>query len=343
MRANAQLIKASYEVQMDRLSIIRTSILAFTLIAVSAAPSQSQTVQKSCLPGVSFWKLLDGVRVGYTDGRLDMGTLYAVCLPPAARPSPSNYPYDPDGGGKLSTIVKSVDGKALNTYVWYAESIGGLWELSRYKVVGGYETVKPLSAGGYFLEFAIEDKPFYRFPFSVVQIKSDDPYQPAGNRYFIEGAWNEYGNIYYQRNDPQSSLTFTTWVQDKIGHSNKASVPYDVKIISARDGRVLATESATLRLEPRWLKADFHFRPFGGDQNSYFKAGDLLREDGHYSVRLTINNKLYGDYPFVVKGGRIELQGNQVRENTDPMVYIVDYLSGGRYTSWWIRRASATK
>jgi hypothetical protein len=55
-------------------------------------------------------------------------------------------------------------------------------------------------------------------------------------------------------------------------------------------------------------------------------------------VRLTIDNKLYGTYPFVVKGGRIELQGKQVRDNTDPMIYIVDYLSGGRYTSWWIKR-----
>jgi hypothetical protein len=64
----------------------------------------------------------------------------------------------------------------------------------------------------------------------------------------------------------------------------------------------------------------------------------LLREDGRYSVRLTINNKLYGTYPFVVKSGRIELQRKQIRANTDPMVYIVNYLSGGRYTSWWIKR-----
>jgi hypothetical protein len=63
-----------------------------------------------------------------------------------------------------------------------------------------------------------------------------------------------------------------------------------------------------------------------------------LREDGRYSVRLTIDNKPYGTYPFVVKGGRIELQGKQIREKTDPMDYIVDYLSGGRYTSWWIKR-----
>jgi hypothetical protein len=66
-------------------------------------------------------------------------------------------------------------------------------------------------------------------------------------------------------------------------------------------------------------------------------AGHLLYLPND-NVELTINNKLYGTYPFVVKGGRIELQGKQVREKTDPMIYIVDYLSGGRYTSWWIKR-----
>jgi hypothetical protein len=55
-------------------------------------------------------------------------------------------------------------------------------------------------------------------------------------------------------------------------------------------------------------------------------------------VRLTIDNKRYGEYPFVVKGNRIELQGKQIREKTDPTVQIVDDLSGGRYTSWWIKR-----
>lgn len=317
---------------------------AFVLSLILVLPlfqtpeAHSPTGQKSCAPGVSFWKLLDEVRVGYTDGRLALGRLYAVCLPPPGKQSSSNYPYDPDGGGKLATLVKSADGKVLNTYVWYAESIGGLWELSRYKVLGGYEAVKPLAAGNYLLEFTVEDKPFYRFPFSVAVVKSDDPYAAAGNRYFIEGAWNDYGNIYYQRNDPQSILTFTTWVQDKVGHQNQNSVPYEMKLVNARDGREIGVADGTLRLQPRWLKADLHFRPSGGDKNAYLKAGDLLREDGRYSVRLTINNKLYGTYPFVVKGGRIELQGKQIREKTDPMDFIVDYLSGGRYTSWWIKR-----
>lgn len=321
---------------MNLQAFVLSLILALNLF--QNPEPHSPTGVKSCSPGVSFWKLLDEVRVGYTDGKLTLGRMYAVCLPEPGKQSSSNYPYDPDGGGKLATVVKSADGKVLNTYVWYAERIGGLWELSRYKVLGGYETVKPLAPGNYMLEFAVEDKPFYRFPFSVAVIKSDDPYVAEGNRYFIEGAWNEYGNIYYQRNDPQSSLTFTTWVQDKAGHQNKTPVPYDVKLINARTGSVLGSYDGTLRLQPRWLKADLFFRPSSGNPNAYLKAGDLLREDGRYSIRLTINNKLYGSYPFVVKNGRIELQGKQIRETTDPMVYIVDYLSGGRYTSWWIKR-----
>lgn len=324
---------------MNLSSIILVAV--FTLFPFHAGHSQTQP--KDCSPGISFWKLLDEVSIGYMDGRLSMGRLYAICLPTPAQPSTSNYPYDPDAGGKLKTLVKTADGKVLNTYVWYAESIGGLWEMSRYKVVGGYEAVKPLTAGSYLLEFAIDDKPFYKFPFSIVALKSDDPYQAAGNRYFIEGAWNDYGNIYYQRNDPESILTFTTWLRNKGGNQAPTLLPFDIKLISSRDGRALAEHSGTLRLEPRWLKAALNFVTAGGESKSYFKAGNLLRADGRYSVRLTINNKLHGEYPFVVKGGRIELQGKQIREKTDPMSYIVDYLSGGRYTSWWIARDGTQK
>ncbi len=319
------------------------SISLLMTLLLLASPSQAQTQRPDCTPGVSFWSLLDSVAVEYTSGILRLDKLYAVCLPAAVRQSPSNYPYDPDGGGKLSTLLKTADGKLLSTYVWYASSIGGLWEMSRYKVLGGFESIKPLTAGNYLLEFAIEDKPFYRFPFSVVQIKSADPYQAAGNRYFIEGAWNEYGNLFYQRNDPQQSLQFTTWVQEKSGKLEKKSVPYELKLINSKSGRVLGEESGTLRLEPRWLRARLSLRPAGGDKNSYLKAVELLQEDGRYNVRLLIDGKVYGDYPFVVQGGQLQFQGKQVREKTDPMVYIVDYLSGGRYSSWWSSRQLASK
>jgi len=287
--------------------------------------------------------LLESVEVGYVDGRLNIGRLYAVCLPSPAQQSTSAYAYDPDAGGKLTTVIKSADGKVLNTYVWYGESIGGLWELSRYKVLGGYQSIKPLTAGSYLLEFAAEDKPFYRFPFSVVVGKNEDPYQPAGTRYFIDGAWNDYGNIFYQRNDPQSPLRFTTWVRNTHGIDNKTSAPYELKLISLKNGRLVGQDSGTLLLQPRWLKADLLLQPANGAKGSYLKAAELLTEDGGYVFRLTIDGKSYGDYAFDVKSGRIQFQGKQIAEKTAPMDHIVDYMSGGRYSSWWIKRGPATR
>jgi hypothetical protein len=294
--------------------------------------------QTPCAPGITFGSLLGSLRVGYGDGRLQVEKLYAVCLPPPARQSKTNYPYEPDDGGLLSMRVKHADGQLLSTYVWYAERIGTLWELSRYKVVGGHESVKPLGAGDYLLEFAADDKLFGRFAFSVVTVKSDDPYQAAGNRYFIEGPWNEYGNLYYQRNDPQSSLVFTTWVQERSGHQGKRSVPYEIKLIRSRNGQVLADEAATLRLEPRWLTVTLYFHPANGDRNSFYKAADVLNEDGEYHIRFVVDGKLHGEYPFTVKNGQIQLQGRQVWQGTEPLDYITDYIAGGRYTSWWLKR-----
>lgn len=324
---------------MNRKLVALSLLLVLTFFSVSA--TQAQTQDGPCTPGISFWKLLDAVSVSWVGGRLNIGKLYAVCLPPPAKQSGSPYQYDPDGGGKLSTVIKTADGKVLGTFIWYARDVTGLWELSSYKVLGGPESVKPLTAGNYLLEFAVDDKPFCRFPFSVVEGKSDDPYQPAGTRYFIEGAWNEYGNIFYQRNDPQSSLKFTTWLQLKIGHEGKTSVPYDLKLVRVKDGKVIGQDAATLNLQPRWLQVDLLLRPTGSEKGSfYLKAAELLSEDGRYTFRLTLDGKPYGEYPFVVKGGRIQFQGKQIRENTDPMLYIVDYLSGGRYSSWWTKRES---
>jgi hypothetical protein len=164
---------------------------------------------------------------------------------------------------------------------------------------------------------------------------ADDPYQPAGLRYFIDGPWNEYGNLFYQRNDPKSSLRFVTWVRDAAGHDGKRSAPYNVKLVRG-DGRLLASESGTLSLEPRWRQADLFFKAAGGD--GFLKAEEVLHADGAYRVQLEIDDKPYGSYPFTVQGGKIQLQGRQIKERTDVQLFILDYLYGGRYTSWWIKR-----
>lgn len=60
-------------------------------------------------------------------------------------------------------------------------------------------------------------------------------------------------------------------------------------------------------------------------------------------ICLTADGKLHGEGAFTVKDGRIQLQGRQIRETTDPVDYITDYISGGRYTSWWIRRETPAR
>jgi hypothetical protein len=58
---------------MNPHAFVLSLILAFTLF--QTPDTHSPSTQKSCTPGVSFWKLLDEVRVGYTDGRLALGLL----------------------------------------------------------------------------------------------------------------------------------------------------------------------------------------------------------------------------------------------------------------------------
>ncbi|HMK66455.1 MAG TPA: hypothetical protein VK564_11705, partial [Thermodesulfobacteriota bacterium] len=157
-------------------------LLCALLLCAGGGVALGKQAQGVCTPGISYWNLMSAVSVGYADGRLVVNKLYALCLPQPVRPADSNYAYSPDGGGKLACVVKRADGQVLNTYVWYGENIAGLWELSHYKVLGGEASVRPLTPGDYVIEFQLEDKPFYRFPFSIDTVPADDPYQPKGTR-----------------------------------------------------------------------------------------------------------------------------------------------------------------
>ena len=66
--------------------------------------------------------------------------------------------------------------------------------------------------------------------------------------------------------------------------TTKASAPYDLKLVSLKDNKVLGEDSGPFNLEPRWLQAKVSFHPVG-DKDSYIKAADLLREDGKHALR----------------------------------------------------------
>lgn len=320
------------------------SALAFTLLmAGMASHADGLKNAASCTPGMSFWSLLGSVGIGYADGHLQMDKLYAVCLPQPKEPGDSNFAYSPEQGGKLTTLLQDLAGKTLTTYVWHAENVSGLWELTDYKVLGGFESIRPLTPGRYVLVFQADGVTFTRFPFSVAAMTSDDPYQPPGVRWFIDGAWSGYGNVFYQRNDPQSTLRFSTWVQDRVGHVQaQKSIAYEAQLERVADGKVIGVDKGTLRSDPQWRQLDVYFRPAAAAASERLKAAAVLGADGGWRVRLAIGGKPYGVYAFDVAGGKIEMAKAQADE-TEPTARIVDYLYGGRYHSYWLQREAGAQ
>src|SRR6185436_4271055 len=121
-------------------------------------------VAQGCEPKIDMGALLNNVRVS---GALYIDSLYARCLPKPSKASSSNFEYNPYDGGKLSSVLKDKNGQVVNIFVWYGHNVQSLWEMERYEIVGGAQALKKLAPGGYTLEFAIEDKTFQKFPFSV--------------------------------------------------------------------------------------------------------------------------------------------------------------------------------
>jgi hypothetical protein len=285
--------------------------LCFLAACLLALPASSVSAQTPCAgPRVRMKTLLDGVQV-VGDGRLSIEKLYAVCLPDPVRRGETNYAYNPYDGGKLSTTLKSSNGQSLNTYVWYAEKIGGLWELSRYEVVGGPKAVKQLTPGSYTLEFAVEDKVFQRFPFSFSTVEGKDVYRPSTIN-LVDGPWANYAEIYFPKPDRFTQLW--VWLRDKDNSGPRPrSTPHELKLVRESDGKTLAVgDGSALILRPDWEGFKLSFRPPGGPAE--FPAAEILKADGVYRAELSLDGKPYGSYRFRVKGGKFERDAAEARE-----------------------------
>ena len=273
------------------------------------------SAQAGCgAPRVRMKMLLDGVEVG-PGGRLSLGRLYAVCLPDPARRGETNSAYNPYDGGKLSTVLKSSNGQALNTFVWYAEKIAGLWELSRYEVVGGPQAVKPLAPGDYTLEFALEEKVFQRFPFSVSTAEGKDLYRP-GTIYLLDGPWADYAELYFPKPDRFTQLW--VWLRDKENAGPRPrEIQYELKLVREADGKQIAGgggATSAMALRPQWQGYKLSFDPLAAPpRTSEFPASEFLKADGAYRVELSLGGRPYGVYRFAVKGGKLARGTDEAR------------------------------
>jgi hypothetical protein len=289
-------------------------------------------------PGVMYSTLLNGVKMLHEDGRVTLDSIQAVFLPDAQ--SNSIYPYDPDTGGELWSVIRTASGTELYRLDWYAEKLKSpYWLLSSYKATdlrtgAGIPTgwLDLAQEGDYVLEFHLPGGMFYRFAFSVFAVRSADPFA-GGDAWLLNGDWEDWGYIYYRNADPAQQMQFKVWLR------NEGNASRDVKpTLEVRDSAgklICTTRKMTLTLQPEWTRyeLDFIFPMEGTSGGAYFKAQDLLAKDGAYTLTLKLDNELRGLWPFSVSGGKLVYTGRALRGSADPLTFI----EGGR-DAWWYSR-----
>jgi hypothetical protein len=281
-------------------------------------------------PGLTFSGVLNAVKLSPADGQFRIEKIQALSLPEAKGTTSS--PYAPDGGGKLWTILKKADGTELYRFDWYAEKLEPpLWLLGTYKAkdlrtgkdAGGGQV--PLTEpGNYVLEFCLESGKFYTFPFAVS--KTD-----AG--YFLDGDWENWGYLLYAGANPEEGLQFKIWLRNKAVGEKTVRTKIEIKDAA---GKLLCTSrpDTSQTLTPEWNRFAFDLiSPMEGTSGgAYFKAKDLLANDGNYVLRLEMDGQLYGEWPFSVADHKLNYVGRTVR-GSDPLTFI----DGGK-DAWWYEK-----
>jgi len=65
---------------------------------------------------------------------------------------------------------------------------------------------------------------------------------------------------------------------------------------------------------------------------AYFKAKDLLANDGNYVLRMELDGQPYGDWPFSVADHKLTYVG-RTAPGSDPLTFI----AGGK-DAWWYEK-----
>lgn len=313
---------------------MRKTILAFGLALLAALAIVSEepvSAAPQYPPTILYSTLLNEVKIHHNTGNFRIGTMTGLFFPPPVRKSKMIYTYNPKDGGKLDAALRKGDGTLIGTFNFYSQPQKAPYWIVNSNELDGKPShdFKLTQPGDYTLEFMIEGKPFLKFPFSVATVQSDDPYNPQ-TLYFLEGDWNNWGYLYYPNARPSSNLHFKAWLHHKGRLKN-----HDVKNAMAElvdsSGKVLGASQVglNLSLRPEWIRYDFLLRTDKGA----LVAQDLIGKDGSYAIRLKMDGKEYGRYPFMVRGGKIVTAGRADRAGTDPL----NFIEGGP-DAFWVKK-----
>lgn len=345
----------------------------FALCSAASALAQPKPLiyDKPFPPAIvmsSFLESGKGLRLDNESGRLGFNGLTVSFLPDKEEGGgAAKYGYEPNDHKLYATL--SQGGNALAKFLFQTSGTEG--PFTRCQILSGtMETEKEFannyvvtSGGDYKLEFFLDGKKFYDFPFSVVKKENPDKFAEVKTRYFLNGMWSEYGFLTF---DPQNEGRGFRWVffhQQEELETPTATKEYAVDIELFKNGKLFGGITSDkgqksyqpLRLKSKrmWQREDLTLYALAPQDKSgkAIKPADLT--DGKYEIRMTyydtyewqngkptkvvagpFQKKAGADvFPFEVKGGKIQYQDRQARDSAPPE----QFIEGGN-SEWWTKR-----
>lgn len=321
---------------MRRISIVLTIVWLLVFVNLAAANNQTSKASppakdsaQAYPPGIMFSTLLDNVTLLARDGTFRLG-------------NKMQNVFMPDGSTGKAVVYRGND-KEFGVWNWKLDTFG---LKPPYKLFGFQQPLNPdgsrfditqlkLNKPDEFrIDFFIGDKKFFTFPFSIRAVEPADPFD--GNTiYLADGAWNDWGYLYYADADPSQNLAWKIWMREDT--HKRPSHKVRVEVVRDKDKKLIcqSRENTTHSFRNEWVRQAFDLvnPPVKTSGGAYFKAQDLLATDGGYTLTMKIDEKIYGTWKFEVAGGKFKQVGRSDRSSADPMTFI----EGGKDAFWFKR------
>ena len=277
---------------------------------------------------VSFASLLTNLSLQEKDGKFDIGNQVQLA-----------FAKENQNG---TIVIRKADGEELYKQEWHTELVKEPWYLiAQTKTIDAKsgETIygMKLSEGAYVIDFYLEGSKFFTFPFSVKKTMPSDPFA-GGAVYTLEGDWSDWLYLYNSEAIPERNLDIKVFLRHTDPDRMEKDFKIDVRIVRDKDKKLICGgpgAGTTLTLFHRWERYAFMMSHPEKEQKygEYFKAKNLLENDGDYTLTVYLNEKPYGVWKFKVQGGKFVYEGRAVRGNPDRLTFI----EGGR-DAWWYKR-----
>ena len=312
--------------------LLPVMLLAFALAGLEVEAKPKHPGAQAYPPGIMFSTLLDNVNLVARDGSFRLG-------------NQMQNVFMPDGAtGKV--VVTRGNGKEFGHWNWKLDGFG---LRPPYKLFGFLQPLKPDGSvfdysqikinepDNFTMDFFIGDKKFYTFPFSVRTVEPENPFD-GKTIYLIDGAWNDWGYLYYADADPSQSLIWKIWMREPTHKRPRHEVR--VAVVRDKDKKLIcqSRENTTHSFRNEWVRIGFDLvnPPVKTSGGAYFKAQDLLAVDGGYTLTMKIDGTLYGTWKFAVEGGKLKYTGRTVRGTADTMTFV----EGGKDAFWYKREGN---